>query len=113
MNDLIKENILEHYDGHGSPPGHFKGKGEVPYIRVADIVNWEPYYNPSALISRSIYLKIKGNGVDLRENDILFVRRGSYRIGSVALVSKYDIDVLLAREISIFRVLNESNPYNH
>lgn len=38
-------------------------------------------------------------------------RRGSYRIGSVALVSRFDTKVLLTREIHVFRVLNEDNPY--
>jgi len=111
VSELIQDGILEHYDGHGSPEGQHKGKGDVPYVRVADIVNWEPYYNPSALIPHSVYLEVKGNGVDLKEKDILYVRRGSYRIGSVALISKYDTDVLLAREISVFRVLNEKNDY--
>lgn len=112
VSELINKNILKHFDGHGSPEGQHKGKGDIPYVRVADIVNWEPYYNPAALLPHSVYLKIKGkSGVDLKEKDILFVRRGSYRIGSVALVSKYDIEVLLAREISVFRVLNEDNEY--
>lgn len=112
VGELIDANILMQRDGHGSPPGQFKGKGDVPYIRVADIVNWEPYYNREALIPRSMYLKIKGNGVDLEENDILFVRRGSYRIGSVALVSRFDTEVLLAREIAVFRVINDQNEYD-
>jgi type I restriction enzyme M protein len=111
VGELIRAKTLMQHDGHGSPPGQFKGKGEIPYVRVADIVNWEPYYNPAALIPRSMYLKIKGNGIDLKENDILFVRRGSYRIGSVALVSRFDLEVLLAREIAVFRVLNEQNEY--
>jgi len=112
VSELIDKGIISHRDGHGSPPSEFKGKGEIPYIRVADIVNWEIYKNPTALIPRSVYLEKKGkSGIDLQTNDILYVRRGSYRIGSVALVSPYDKEVLLTRELSIFRVLKEDNEY--
>lgn len=111
IKDLIKEKIIQDFSGHGSPSAKFKGKGEVPYIRVADIVNWEIYKNPTSHIPQHVYTNIKGNGVDLQEKDILFVRRGSYRIGSVAMVSKQDIDVLLTREIHVFRVINENNKY--
>lgn len=112
VSELIDKGIIKHYDGHGSPPSEFKGKGEIPYIRVADIMNWEIYKNPTALIPKSVYLAKKGkSGIDLQTNDILFVRRGSYRIGSVALVSPYDREVLLARELSIFRVVKEDNEY--
>ena len=95
ISELIENGIIEHFDGHGSPPSEFKGKGEIPYIRVADIVNWEVYKNPTALIPKNVYLAEKGkSGIDLQTNDILYVRRGSYRIGSVALVSPYDKEVL-------------------
>ena len=40
------------------------------------------------------------------------LRRGSYRIGSVAMVSPYDIDVILTREILVLRVIKEQNNYN-
>ncbi len=108
---LINEGIIKDSSGHGSPPGKYKGKGDVPYVRVADIVNWEIYKNPTSLIPEHIYKMIKGNGIDLQEKDILFVRRGSYRIGSVAMISKFDIEILLTREIHIFRVINENNQY--
>lgn len=108
---LIKENIIADFPGHGSPEGKYKGKGIIPYVRVADIVNWSIYRNPTSLIPEHVYREKKANGIELQEKDILFVRRGSYRIGSVALVSKHDTEVLLTREIHVFRVLNEDNPY--
>ncbi|MDX9815717.1 MAG: N-6 DNA methylase [Smithellaceae bacterium] len=112
IKDLIADGIIADFPGHGSPPGKYKGKGEIPYVRVADIVNWAIYKNPTALIPEHVYHKIKREGgVDLQEKDILFVRRGSYRIGSVALVSRFDTEVLLTREIHVFRVINEQNQY--
>ena len=47
----------------------------------------------------------------LHLKDILFVRRGSYRIGDVALVSPSDINVILTREILVLRVLDTNNKY--
>jgi len=112
VKDLIEEGIIKDFSGHGSPAGKYKGKGEVPYIRVADIVNWSIYRNQTSLVPGHVYHAIKAKGVDLQEKDVLFVRRGSYRIGSVALISPLDIEVLLTREIHIFRVLKESNQYD-
>lgn len=109
---LLDEGIIEAYSGHGSPPAGFKGRGEIPYIRVADIVNWELYRNPTALLPREIYLKVKGKkGVDLKPEDIIFVRRGSYRIGTVAMASPLDTEVLLTGELVIMRVVKPDNEY--
>lgn len=111
VKDLIDEGIVADFPGHGSPPGKYKGKGTIPYIRVADIVNWSMYRNPTALIPEHVYQEKKANGVNLQAKDVLFVRRGSYRIGSVALISQFDTKVLLTREIHVFRVMNEANKY--
>ncbi|HEY4476335.1 MAG TPA: N-6 DNA methylase [Candidatus Paceibacterota bacterium] len=108
---LMEEKVVASFTGHGSPRSIFKGKGDIPYVRVADIVNWSIYKNPTAFIPDFEYHRVKKNGFDLQEKDILFVRRGSYRIGSVALLSRYDTNVLLTKEIQTFRVLNEANDY--
>ena len=109
LGELLEKNILVSYKGHGSPKSQYKGRGNIPYIRVADIVNWDIYKNPTSMIPYDVYQSIKGiNGVDLQKEDILFVRRGSYRIGSVAMVSPFDTEVLLTNEITVFR-LNSNN----
>ena len=109
---LLDDKIIAEYKGYGSPPSGFKGRGDVPYIRVADIMNWELYKNPTSSVPREIYLKVKGNGVDLLPEDVIFVRRGSYRIGSVALVSPFDTEVLLTGELVVMRVIKKENEYN-
>ncbi len=109
---LQERDIIKVYDGHGSPDAVFKGTGTIPYIRVADIINLEVYKNPTALIPEEIYLKKKGKGVDLETGDLLFVRRGSYRIGSIALVSPFDKKILLTKEILIFRIIKKVNDLN-
>jgi type I restriction enzyme M protein len=112
IKDLIKQGVLGFYDGHGSPPAEYKGKGEIPYIRVKDIVNWEVYKDPTSRITTEIYLEKKGKEKDLHTCDIAYVRRGSYRIGSVAMVSPFDIEALYTREILLLRILSEENMYD-
>lgn len=105
VQDLISAEVLTHFDGHGSPESENKGKGDVPYIRVKDIVNWEIYKDPTSRIPYSTYQSLFSKKKALREHDVLYVRRGSYRIGSVAMVSPLDKEVLLTREILVLRVL--------
>mgnify|MGYP004642342221 FL=1 len=111
ISTLIKEGVISYFDGHGSPEAETKGKGEIPYIRVKDIVNWEIYKDPTSKIPKEVYLALKQTGKkDLQVGDIAYVRRGSSRIGSVAMVSPFDIEALYTREILILRV-NPNNKY--
>ena len=54
--------------------------------------------------------KKKGDKKNVQVYDILYVRRGSYRIGSVAMVSPYDTEALYTREILVLRI-NPDNSY--
>lgn len=108
IKELIAKKVIKSFDGHGSPASENKGKGDIPYIRVKDIVNWEVYKDPTSRIPEAVYEKMTSKSKTLKEGDILYVRRGSYRIGSVAMVSPYDIKVILTREILVLRV----NPDN-
>ena len=111
IQNLIDDGIIEFFDGNGSPASEYKGTGEYPYIRVKDIVNWQVYKDPTAYIPESEYKALYRKDKQLQPKDILFVRRGSYRIGSVAMVSPYDLKVILTREILVIRVINEHNEY--
>lgn len=111
IKQLINENILKCFDGNGSPKSEFKGTGEYPYIRVKDIVNWQIYKDPTALIPEAEFKRLYKKEKKLTKGDVLYVRRGSYRIGSVAMVSPYDIDVVLTREILVMRLIKPDNKY--
>ena len=108
---LIDQKIVQEFSGHGSPPSEYKGKGNIPYTRVSDIVNWELYRNPTSPIPHHVYQSIKKTGVTLKPKDIIFVRRGSYRIGTVAMASPYDDELLLAKELVIMRVVKPENEH--
>lgn len=107
IRELIGQGILIEKSGHGSPPSHFKGKGSYPYIRVKDIINWEIYRNPTSMIPESEFKRLTKN-YPLEFEDLVYVSRGSYRIGDVAIVGPQDTDVALTREIRILRVAKEN-----
>lgn len=112
VKELIDKGIIKKFRGHGAPPSEFKGRGEVPYVRAGDIVNWEIYKNPVSGVPIEVYKAVKGNGVELKPKDIVFVKEGSYRIGSVALLSRFDTNILLNHHSLVFRVVKEDNEYN-
>ena len=112
IDDLIEQKIISCFDGHGSPKSEYKGMGEFPYIRVKDIVNWEIYKDPTAKIPENTYKELKKKSKEVMEKDVVYVRRGSGRIGNVAMVSPHDIDMVLTKEIMVMRVLDEKNKYD-
>lgn len=111
LGDLVDAGIVLARDGHGSPPAVDKGQGPIPYIRVNDIVNWELYRNPVASVPEETFERMTRNKHRLAEGDVVFVRRGSYRIGTVAMASARDERVLLTRELLTFRVVRQDNEY--
>lgn len=112
LGDLVDSGIIKAWDGHGSPSSAEKGRGSIPYIRVSDIVNWEMYRNPVAGISEEVYLRMTKNKNSPKAGDVIFVRRGSYRIGTVAMASPRDKKILLTRELVTFRIMQPNNEYS-
>lgn len=109
--DIITKGIIKSFDWHWSPKSDNKWMGEIPYIRVKDIVNWQTYKDPTALIPEHVYNTMKWQK-KLKIWDIVYVRRWSYRIWSVAILSEYDLKALLTREILVLRVIKENNQYD-
>jgi type I restriction enzyme M protein len=107
IRELIEKGIVLEKSGHGSPPSHFKGKGQYPYIRVKDIISWEIYRNPTSMIPESEFRRLT-KSYPLEFEDLVYVSRGSYRIGDVAIVGPDDTLVALTREIRILRLNGEN-----
>jgi type I restriction enzyme M protein len=102
---------IDMFCGHHSPSCNIKGTGNnmkdsVPYVRVKDIVKWQIYEDPTSRVTITYYQKTVKPDKYLKENDILFVSRGSNRIGSCAIVTKMDEQCLLTREIFVFRIID-------
>ncbi|MDK8768163.1 N-6 DNA methylase [Corynebacterium freneyi] len=104
IEDLIDANALTVNHGHGSPKSDEKGRGEVTYARVKDVVNWEIYRDPTAAVTEEV-AKSFTRKYPLQEGDVVYVSRGSYRIGDVGIVGPNDTDAVLTREILVFRVV--------
>lgn len=107
LRELIKDGAVLQRAGHGSPPAQFKGKGSFPYIRVKDIINWEIYRDPTAMIPKAEYERLTKK-YPLEFEDVVYVSRGSYRIGDVGIVGPDDESVALTREIQILRVVKNN-----
>lgn len=112
LKSFIDDGIVGAWHGHGSPKSEEKGRGDIPYIRVNDIVNWEMYRNPTSGIQISEYQRIIRKKRKPEVEDIILVRRGSYRIGTVAMASPWDNEVLLTSELLTLRILDKNGGMN-
>ena len=110
IGELVDDGTITAFSGHGSPRAIEKGRGPIPYIRVADIVNWELYHNPVSGVPVRERVRLKADKRPPMVNDILMVRRGSYRIGTVAIVGPRDTNAVLTSELLTLRV-NQENPH--
>ena len=69
------------------------------------------YRNPVSMIPVETFRRMTNNKELPQEGDIIMVRRGSYRIGTVAMASRRDKNVLLTRELLTIRVVDFQNQY--
>ncbi len=79
------------------------GTGDIPFVRTSDISNWEIKTIPKQGVSQEIF-EYYNEKQDIQENDILFVKDGTYLIGTNCLVSKLDLPMLYQSHIYKVRV---------
>ena len=106
ISDLIDCGDLEILEGHGSPSSHFKGKGEIPYVKVVDIKNWRVNENSNYFMPRGIAEKFTRKR-PLRPYDLVTPTRASKNIGLFGVVMPWQTDVILTREIFVWRFREE------
>jgi type I restriction enzyme M protein len=107
IGDLIDQGELLVMDGHGSPSSHFKGRGPVPYVKVVDIKNWRINENPEYFMPEDVAAKYR-RGKTLHPYDLVTPTRASKNIGLFAVVMPWQTQVILTREITIWRVASEA-----
>jgi len=83
------------------------GTGDIPFIRTSDISGWELKLDPKHCVSEEVYAN-HAQKLDVRENDILMVKDGTYLIGTCALISKYDEKILFQSHLYKIRVHDSS-----
>ncbi len=110
--DLVKQGILSLSTGDEIGKLAY-GTGTIPFIRTSDISNWELKADPKHGVSQEIYESLKAKQ-DVRSGDVLLVRDGTYLIGTCAIVTEQDKEILYQSHIYKIRVNTNNlgiNPY--
>ena len=100
--DFVIEGVIELSTGNEVGKLAY-GTGEIPFVRTSDISNWEIKADPKHCLSREIYEGLKKKQ-DVLPNDILMVRDGTYLIGTCAIVTEYDQEIVYQSHIYKIRV---------
>lgn len=111
LGELVRRGIIEATTGVEVGKMAY-GTGPVPFVRTSDISNWEIKLDPKHGVSQEIYEQLKGKA-NARPKDILVVRDGTYLIGTSAMVSSEDRDLLFQSHIVRLRVMQPGivDPY--
>jgi type I restriction enzyme M protein len=100
--DLVKRHIIA--VGTGDELGKLAyGTGDVPFIRTSDISNWELKADPKHGVDRGILESLR-NKQDVRPFDILMVKDGTYLIGTCAIISEADTEIIYQSHLYKIRV---------
>lgn len=110
--DLIDEEIIKIKGAGTTVNPQDYDTGEVPFIRTSEISNWEINSDATHKVARELYLKFKERQ-DLKEEDVLFVKDGTFLIGDTAMLTKEDLEILVQSHFLIIRILEKTklNPY--
>ncbi len=112
IRDLIAEGVLSLTTGDEIGKLAY-GTGPIPFIRTSDISNWEMKADPKHGVSREIYDSL-ARKQDVQAGDVLMVKDGTYLIGTCAIVTEADREILYQSHLYKIRV-NENeyglNPY--
>lgn len=101
--DLVNSGVIEVKTGNEVGKMAY-GTGEIPFVRTSDISNWEVKIDPKHGVSKEIHA-LTAKKQDVRENDILMVKDGTYLIGTCAIISKYDTIIVYQSHLYKIRVL--------
>jgi type I restriction enzyme M protein len=110
--DLVREGCVKITTGDEVGKLAYGG-GDIPFVRTSDISNWEIKIDPKHTLERGLYEALK-HKQDVRPGDILMVKDGTYLIGTCAMVSEYDREVVFQSHLYKIRVVREAhglNPY--
>ena len=107
IGELIDRKIISVRGGHGSP-GNDQREGEIPYIKVSDIRALRMNVNPTNLTPLNVAEKFwRGKTSGLSAWDVLTPNRASSNIGEFAMIMPGEEQVVLTKEMFVFRVLDD------
>lgn len=113
LGELLDAKVLTVRGGHGSP-GNDQRSGSIPYIKVSDIRAMRMNINPTNLVTTKVAERFwRGKSSGLRAWDVLTPNRASSNIGEFAIVVPGEEQVVLTKEMFVFRVIDTSlwNPF--
>jgi len=108
--DLAKEGVLKVATGDELGKLAY-GTGDIPFIRTSDFSNWELKADPKHGVDRKIFEAIRRKQ-DVQLNDLLMVRDGTYLIGTCALITALDTEIIYQSHIYKIRVLKNAKGIN-
>lgn len=79
------------------------GTGDIPFIRTSDISNWEMKADPKHGVDRNFYETLRRKQ-DIQILDILMVKDGTYLIGTCALITAADKEIIYQSHLYKIRV---------
>lgn len=109
---LVKDGVLKITTGDELGKLAY-GTGDIPFIRTSDISNWELKADPKHGVNRQLFEALKKKQ-DVQANDILMVKDGTYLIGTCAIVTEYDCEIIYQSHLYKIRVMPNSldlNPF--
>ncbi|WP_374303819.1 N-6 DNA methylase [Ferrovibrio sp.] len=111
VGELLKEGVLAITTGNEVGKLAY-GTGPIPFVRTSDISGWEIKIDPKHCVSEELYESLR-QAQDVRRNDVLMVRDGTYLIGSCAIVSEYDERIVYQSHIYKIRCVKPEvlSPY--
>jgi type I restriction enzyme M protein len=104
LGEFADRGVLSVFEGHGSPPGHSRQTGNVPYVKVTDLKNWRINENPTNFIHPDTAASLKRRGPELKYGDLLSPARASSNIGQFSMVMPWQTHVVLTKEMLVLRV---------
>ena len=110
IGQLEEQGLISITTGHEVTKESY-GTGPIPFVRTSDIANWEIKLDPKQGLSRDIYDRYRKKQ-DVKTNDILMVRDGTYLVGTCALITEDDREMVYQSHIYKIRAEkpDELNP---
>lgn len=102
IKELAESNAIEFHTGDEIGKMAYD-TGNIPFLRTNDFANWEINHNPKQGVSEEIYAEY-ANSQDIKENDVLLVRDGTYLVGSSCIITKQDVKSLFCGGMFKFRI---------
>lgn len=113
IGDLVDQKVVEIVGSGGATvESDYYGDGTIPFIRTSDIDNWEVSEGPTHCVSDEVYNQVKASQ-DVRKDDILMVKDGTFMIGKTAIITDLDTEIVLQSHFIRLRVIDSKkmSPY--